>query len=106
MTINVKRGLTILAALLVAVPVAAVFGERDLGHTIHTLRQELSRDYKKRLASEKSFSDQYRNQRREMISTMKKCNELSLMLYSQKKDYTFDLTYALESVTKEYNDYQ
>lgn len=106
MTINVKRGLTILAALLVAVPVAAVFGERDLGHTIHTLRQELSRDYKKRLASEKSFSDQYRNQRREMVSTMKKCNELSLMLYSQKQDYTFDLTYALESVTNEYNAFQ
>jgi small-conductance mechanosensitive channel len=106
MNINRKRGLIILAALFVAAPALAVFGERDLGHTIHALRVELSRDYQKRLASEKNFSEQYRSQRREMISTMKKCNELSLMLYSQKQDYTFDLTYALESVTKEYNDYK
>ncbi len=106
MSINRKRGLIILAALLVAVPALAVFGERDLGHTIHSLRHELSRDYQKRLASDKNFSEQYRGQRREMITTMKKCNELSLMLYSQKQDYTFDLTYALESVTKEYNSYK
>lgn len=106
MNISTKRLLTVIASLLVALPLAAVFGERDLGHTIHTLRQELSHDYKKRLAADKNFSDQYRRQRRDMISTMKKCNELSLMLYSQKQDYTFDLTYALESVTKEYNQYQ
>ncbi len=103
---KLKRVLTVVAAIFIAIPLAAVFGERDLGHTIHTLRLELRHDYQKRLAANKIFSDQYRSQRREMISTMKKCNELSLMLYSQKQDYTFDLTYALESVTKEYNEYK
>ncbi|MBR3075971.1 MAG: hypothetical protein IKH11_09510, partial [Bacteroidales bacterium] len=103
---KLKRVLTVVAAIFIAIPLAAVFGERDLGHTIHTLRLELRHDYQKRLAANKNFSDQYRRQRREMISTMKKCNELSLMLYSQKQDYTFDLTYALESVTKEYNEYK
>ena len=68
MSINRKRGLIILAALLVAVPTLAVFGERDLGHTIHALRVELSRDYQKRLASDKNFSEQYRGQRREIRS--------------------------------------
>ena len=91
------------AALLLAVPALAVFNERDLGHTIHSLRMELKRDYEKRVSVEGRFADQYRGQRYEMISIMKKCNELSLMLYSQKQDFTFDLTYALKSVTDEYN---
>lgn len=100
-----KHIILIAAALLVAGPAFAVFNERDLGQTIKTLRAELSRDYKKRVAAEQRLSDQYRAQRRQMIATMKKCNELSLILYSQKQDFTFDLTYALESVTDEYNEF-
>ena len=101
-----RKHLFILGAfLLIAGPALAVFNERDLSQTIRTLRSELSRDYQKRVASEKRLSDQYRSQRRQMISTMKKCNELSLILYSQKQDFTFDLTYALESVSKEYEEF-
>ena len=100
---KLKHALIVSAALLFAVPASAVFNERNLGQTIHSLRLELKRDYEKRVAAEGRFADTYRNQRYEMISTMKKCNELSLMLYSQKQDYTFDLTYALKAVTDEYN---
>lgn len=100
---KLRHALILAAALLVAVPASAVFNERNLGQTIHSLRLELKRDYEKRVAAEGRFADQYRNQRYDMIATMKKCNELSLMLYSQKQDYTFDLTYALKSVTDEYN---
>lgn len=100
---KLRRLLIAATALLLAVPAAAVFNERDLGHTIHSLRLELKRDYEKRVAAEGRFADQYRGQRYEMVSIMKKCNELSLMLYSQKQDFTFDLTYALKSVTDEYN---
>ena len=35
----------------------------------------------------------------------KRCNELALMLYSQSQDYTFDMTYALDEVTREYKNY-
>ena len=98
-----KRAFLLGAALLLAVPALAVFNERNLGQTIHSLRTELKRDYEKRVAAEGSFADQYRNQRYQMISIMKKCNELSLMLYSQKQDFTFDLNYALKSVTDEYD---
>ena len=100
---KLKHALILGAALLIAAPAMAVFNERNLGETIHALRMELKRDYEKRVAAEGRFADTYRNQRYEMIATMKKCNELSLMLYSQKQDYTFDLTYALKSVTDEYN---
>ena len=93
-------------ALLVGVPALAVFNERSLSDTIHSLRLELKRDYEKRVASEKRFAEQYRSQRRDMVSIIKKCNELSLMLYSQKQDYTFDITYALQSVSREYEEFQ
>ncbi|MBO4455347.1 MAG: mechanosensitive ion channel [Bacteroidales bacterium] len=102
---KLKHVILLGAALLVAVPAVAVFNERNLGQTLHSLRIELKRDYEKRVASEGRFADQYRAQRYEMISIMKKCNELSLMLYSQKQDFTFDLTYALKSVTDEYEDF-
>ena len=79
--------------------------ENELGGTLRALSADLRKDYIRRVASSKSFDDQYRNQRREMVATLRKCNELSLLLYSQKQDYTFDLTYALESVTAEYESF-
>ena len=103
---KLKKAIILGAALLIAVPAVAVFNERNLGQTIHSLRLELKRDYQKRVAAEGRFADQYRAQRFEMISIMKKCNELSLMLYSQKQDFTFDLTYALKSVTDEYESFR
>jgi small-conductance mechanosensitive channel len=40
-----------------------------------------------------------------MVEIVKLCNDRSLMLYTQKQDYTFDISYALEKVTREYNDF-
>ena len=98
--------LALVPALVFGVPaVADNVNENDLGLTLQALRNNLSKDYDKRVAADKSFDNQYRAQRREMIATMKKCNELAILLYSQKQDFTFDLTYALESVTREYDDY-
>ena len=108
---RLKLLLAVLSVLLLpqllpaAPPPPESFNENDLGHTLDALCLDLKKDYGKRVASEKLFEDQYRNQRREMVATMKKCNELALLLYSQKQDYTFDLTYALESVTNEYEDF-
>jgi len=94
------------ALLLFATPSSAVFNERDLGHTINTLKSELKYDHERRKSSESSFENVYRMQRREMINVMKKCNELSLMLYSQKQDFTFDITYAFNTVSDEYESFK
>ena len=102
---TLKRIALVLPVLLLVIPVRAESNEHELGQTLHSLRTELRKDYQKRTAAEKRFTDQYRNQRRQMVATMKRSNELSLLLYSQKQDYTFDLTYALGTVTKEYNEY-
>ena len=44
-------------------------------------------------------------QRAQLVEMMQRSNELSLMLYSQKQDYTFDMTYALNEVSRQYEDF-
>ena len=93
--------LALLAACLLTLPLAAVLGERNLASTLRSLRAELEADYEKIFTSQGRLAEQHGRQHDQMVSIMKKCNELSLMLYSQKQEYTFDLTYALESVTED-----
>ena len=100
-----KRIIALLAAFLLTLPLAAVLGERNLAATLHSLRGELEQDYEKMFTSQGRIAERHGRQHDQMVSIMKKCNELALMLYSQKQEYTFDLTYALESVTAEYNDF-
>ena len=100
-----KRIITLLAAFLLTLPLAAVLGERNLAATLHSLRGELEQDYEKIFTAQGRLAERHGRQHDQMVSIMKKCNELALMLYSQKQEYTFDLTYALESVTNEYNDF-
>ncbi len=102
---NKKRIIALLAAFLLTLPLAAVLGERNLASTLHTLHSELQKDYDKIFTAQGRLAEQHGRQHDQMISIMKKCNELALMLYSQKQEYTFDLTYALESVTAEYDDF-
>ncbi|MCR4823753.1 MAG: hypothetical protein K5849_00170, partial [Bacteroidales bacterium] len=100
-----KRIFALLAAFLLTLPLSAVLGERNLAQTLHALRSELEMDYEKIFTAQGRLAERHGRQHEQMISIMKKCNELSLMLYSQKQEYTFDLTYALESVTEEFNDF-
>ena len=100
-----KRIIALLAAFLLTLPLAAVLGERNLASTLHSLRSELEQDYERIFTSQGRLAEQHGQQHEKMISIMKKCNELALMLYSQKQEYTFDLAYALQSVTDEFNDF-
>ena len=97
-----KYILLALVLLLVAAPVYAVFNEKDFSQTLSVLRYELRQDYDKMNASRERMRGRNKTRRGAMVDLMKKCNELSLMLYSQNQDYTFDVTYALKEVTKEY----
>ena len=93
------------ALLLVAVPAMAVFTGMDLDATLSNLRRELSYDYRQKTQIQKQLQEQYEVQHRQMVEIAKKCNDLSLMLYSQKQEYTFDVSYALEKVTQEYENF-
>jgi len=96
---------TLLVLFVLAVPAMAVFTGMDLDATLTNLRRELFFDYRQKSKTQEQLQKQYEIQHQQMVDIVKKCNDLSLMLYSQKQEYTFDVSYALEKVTREYNDF-
>lgn len=103
---NAKKILVLLTALLLAVPASAVFEEKDLSKTLEVLCSELKQEMDRRPSYEGDLDQREQSQHRQLVEMVKKCNELSLMLYSQNQDYTFDLTYALKEVTGEYEEFK
>ena len=97
------RRLTVLLAI--AVVTMAVFTGQDLDVTLSNLRRELYHDYMQINKTRQQLNSKYEDQHQKMVGIVKKCNDMSLMLYSQKQDYTFDISYALEQVTREFNDF-
>ncbi len=99
---------TLLCLMLFAVailPSHAVLKEADLASTLSILRQELT-DYYSTLQAEAESHKTFRNQIiSDLISISMRSNQSALMLYSQKPDYVFDLTYACNEVTNLYRDY-
>ena len=101
-----RKTLSIFVALLIiAVPLMAAFTGLDLDVTLSNLRRELFYDYRQIDKTREKLTSKYEDQHQKMVGIVKKCNDLSLMLYSQKPEYTFDISYALEKVTREYNDF-
>ena len=102
---NKKKLLVSAALMLFALPVLAVFNEKDLPQTLSVLRFELKQEVAKMEARSTSIRSRERAQHIGMIQLTKRCNELALMLYSQSNDFTMDMTYALQEVTKEYESF-
>lgn len=97
--------LTFAALLAVSAPSWAVFNEKNLAQTLQVLRYELCKAYLEMERNQMSFESQDDRQHEELVQLIQSCNELSLMLYSQKQDFTFDLTYALQQVTDQYHNF-
>ena len=95
----------VVALLAIAVVSMSVFTGQDLDVTLSNLRRELYHDYRQIDKTRQQLNSKYEDQHQKMVTIMKKCNDMSLMLYSQKQDYTFDISYALERVTQEFNDF-
>ena len=84
----------------------AVLKEKDLPQTLQILRTELTnyhRELSVQIERNREQSEMVRNQ---LIDIMKSSNQNSLMLYSQKQDYVFDLTYACHEATEQYHEFQ
>ncbi len=91
--------------LAVVVPAMAVFTGMGLDATLFNLRSELYHEYKRLDSTREQQRENYEIQHQKMVDIVKKCNDLSLMLYSQKQEYAFDISYALEKVSEEYKDF-
>ena len=102
-----KRKLIGILILLLAVdgPAMAVFPGLGLDATLFNLRSELYHEYKRLDSTREQQRENYEIQHQKMVDIVKKCNDLSLMLYSQKQEYAFDISYALEKVSEEYKDF-
>ena len=101
-----RRIVTIMLVLLTTLSAQAVLKEKDLSQTLQILRTELTnshRELSQQMELSKKQSEKVRNQ---LIETMKRSNQNSLMLYSQKQDYVFDLTYACHEATEQYYTFQ
>ena len=82
---NKHKLLTILVGLVVvAVPAMAVFTGMGLDATLSNLRRELYYDYLQIDHSREVMEGKYDLQHQKMVDIVKKCNDLSLMLYSQE----------------------
>ena len=101
-----KRIIPILLALLFVLPLLATNRMDHLSYTLKDLRGNLKRDYVQMAKTQERLAENYESQHLKMVDIMKQCNELSLLLYAQKQEFTFDLCYALEKVTEEFNDFE
>ena len=92
--------------LLTTLSAQAVLKEKDLQQTLQILRSELTmhhRELSQRIEMNRKQNEQVRQR---LVETMKRSDQNSLMLYSQKLDYVFDLTYACHEATEQYYTFQ
>lgn len=101
----IRQFMSFMLVVALAIPAWAVFNESDIAKTLTILRSELHQEYVKLESRQNWIKQRNEMQHRELVDMTKRCNELALMLYSQSQDYTFDMTYALDEVTREYDNY-
>ena len=101
-----KAFLLILLVLLNTLQGHAVLKEKDLTQTLQILRTELTNYHREMSMLIKANRQQNEQVRNQLIDIMKSSNQNSLMLYSQKQDYVFDLTYACHEATEQYQAFQ
>lgn len=100
------RILALIAVVFAVMPAHAVLKEKDLNNSLAVLRHELTTYHREQ--QDRLLGSQQRNKM--IISSLKdimmRSSQNSLMLYSQKTDYVFDLTYACNEATKQYQEFQ
>ena len=102
-----KKILIILALIMGVVSEAdAVLKEKNLDSTLVILRAELVKHYQELNSQRDQQREQNQEVFRNLTQTMKQSNQNALMLYSQKEEYLFDLTYACHQATEQYQRFQ
>ena len=96
----------LLGAILWVLPAQAVLKERDLGKTLSILRSELTNSHNEQSKQLSKFKEQRDRVRNKLFSILSNSNQNALMLYSQKPDYVFDLTYACHEATEQFRDFK
>ena len=102
-----KRIILILALLTgIMTEAGAVLKERNLDSTLIVLRAELTKYYQELTSQREERKAQNEQVLGNLMRTMRQSNQNALMLYSQKQEYLFDLTYACHQATEQYQQFQ
>jgi len=101
-----KLFLPALALVLCISSSKAVLNEKNLAQTLSVLRIELMNTYKEQRISLLRINQMNEIQHQSMIAIMQQSDQVALMLYSQKQDYTFDLTYACHEATEQFRQFR
>lgn len=86
--------------------VHAVLKEKDLPHTLNILRHELEEVHDELGERQKQLAQTSEMMRRKLMHTMNHANQNALMLYSQRQDHVFDLTYSCHEATSQYQNFR
>ena len=89
-------------ALLLTAPARAVLKEQSLSRTLGVLRYELEHAYKQQKTFMARYETMSEAQHKQLVEYMQRCEQISLILYSQKEDFTFDVAYACQQATDLY----
>lgn len=84
----------------------AVLKEKDLAGTLVILRKELTAVYEDNAIRTANYQRRSINAQTNMNNVMKRSDQNALMLYSQKKEYVFDLAYACHEATEQYKNFK
>lgn len=95
-----------LAALCISLQAGAVLQEKSLARTLGVLRLELYNNWKKQKAFMARYEHQQEMQHKTLVEYMQRSEQISLMLYSQKSDFTFDIAYSCQQATQLYHELQ
>ena len=98
----ILRLLVVISALLIATSAQGVLKEKNFQQTLNVLRAELEQNYLKQKVIMAMYEQRAQSQHDQLILTMQKCNQISLILYSQKEGFTFDMAYACQQATEIY----
>ncbi len=98
-----KKLLTLAFAIVVfSLPLWPIVNGRPLTTTLKDLREELRSAFEQRDVIQQHFEEDYQRQHQKLINVITKSNELSILLYTQEQNMTFDLAYALKKITTDY----
>ena len=103
---NKRILLFILLTILVLLPANAVLKEENIESTLSILRTELTNYHAELERQSGNMREQQSAVRDKLFYIMGKSNQNSLMLYSQKPEYVFDLAYACHETTEQYDDFK
>ena len=103
-----KKKLYILILLMVAfvLPSNAVLKEANLDTTLYMLRTELTNYHIDLEKQNKVAKAQQQAVITELISIVKQADQNSIMLYSQRNGYIFDMTYACHEATEQFKKFK